>query len=45
MIDHGVLNVSNKFRMKKSKPKLSKKKRYESVEPHTPVLTQTVGKQ
>ena len=45
MIDQGELNISNKFRLKKSKPKTDHSKRYGSVDPHPPVLKSTLGKE
>lgn len=44
MIENGHLSISNKFRLKQSKPKHMHAKRYESIDPKPNPMNKTVGK-
>lgn len=45
MIEYGHLSISNKFRLKPSRPKIDPAKRYQSIDPKEESLNKTVGKQ
>ena len=44
MVDHGLLNVNNKFRMRKHKEKKQQNRQFRSLQSRTS-LNKTVGKQ